>query len=777
MSQPANIYTFEVFPDANLTTPSVTAPNIVPFWFKTIHKNDILEVGISREKSFLMSIDRVAVAKRITNRTVEAGIKIQARSMIKTLLDDDIVFAPELSISKKAIELLGNQRATFLGLLRGWSDTDGRSQFVNQNPLAAILWVFLNMPSISSKILYADYDDNGRVLSSFTDKIGNIFDFDFMAYEADLMYDQGLSQYQGKVWNYIMQCIDPMFYEVFEESVVDAGGRLRPKIIVRPKPFTRSTDVGADDSIIKLSVEGGAEPTPDRVPTEEEQMQQGNKGSLVPSGDTVTLGDFIIRKENITRNNITGSSYVVSVKGYDSTTHKFDGSIKRIKLFWDNHAVDSDFKTLVTQQPFHTINENVTGENGEYASDIGHSTYDIVNYVSMHATKEVLSNTDLARYGYLYPLMDCYSIARYGIRRVDCRTVLMHGVEQKEATSEDLEKYTQKFEKAKIFPITEAVKLRTKFWSWYRYNEMFLSGSIQIEGNDDIRKGDKIFVPHHFTPTGAYGVYYYVTGVSGKWRISEGGMTYLMTLEVERGENPKDIVEYNYATGYDLFDKGIEQDGDRRNPILKIDEVMVEPKPENIAGGEPGASKGDLTQAAVDVITKGFNAFPSSYKSFNIENAGVLIKAIASSVVNPNVITAIIEHESAGFNPFAVSSTGCSGLGQICIPTAKTLSPFQGGKLIVQGSGTVKDKSDVRFNPLLSISAVDCLLYNNGFNNGTLKAQVEAICKYGNNNQSSYFGLIISGTNGHPGLKDIEPSNPLCGAEAKQIAKNWYSKR
>jgi hypothetical protein len=271
-----------------------------------------------------------------------------------------------------------------------------------------------------------------------------------------------------------------------------------------------------------------------------------------------------------------------------------------------------------------------------------------------------------------------------------------------------------------------------------------------------------------------------VTGVSGKYRVTENSATYTMTLELERGENPMDILEYRYAAGYDLFDRGIEVEGDRKNPILKIDEVMVEQHevPQNIPGGEPEASTGTLTQEAVNIIKAGYKKWKSTfgangtygdggngYDYFGVSEAD-LIKAIASCKVNPNVITAVIQAEST-FDTWAVSSTGCSGLGQFCINTARTGNPcaiflatgkefyYQGNEEKTKDGHKIKNKNDARFEPIANVKAIDALLIQNGFNNGGVKSKREALRVYGDNQQTEYTSIVLRE------LKKIEPSNPL----------------
>ena len=765
IERPANTVRLDITPNARLESPNWTG-NVIPFWLKTIEINDIIEVGIEEQKSFLFKVDGVVDYKSHSEFGVEHGVTIAGRSMTSLLLDDFITFAPELATDKRAIEILGESRATFLGILRGLTESGG-SEFLAQNPLAAILWIFINMPSVNSKIRYADYDEKGEILSEMTDKVGKLFDFNLMAYEGDLLYDVGLTQYSGPVWNYVMQCINPMFYEVFEESIVNSKGELRPTIFVRPKPFDRTTDnTAGKDKILNLKVERNGK---------------------------VEDGDFNITKNEKKFRGTTGKSWDVTVKHFTPgppPRYEDNGKLERAVMYWDNDQSYPDFsmspeseeggsiqenrfETIITKDWYHTLSIEE-----EFSKSVGVSRGNIVNFITMHSTKETLVNTELARLGYLFPLLDSYSILKFGISRMEGRSNLLHFDTSIETTvgqepdEENTKGFSTILDDARVFPLEESVKLRDRLFNWNRYNPIQMEGIIVCLGHDYYRKGDKLFVPHHYTKDGHEGVYYYIVGVDWDWNIDQGKANYLSRLQVTRGENPQQIEEYRFATGYDLFDRGINSEGDRINPVIKVD--VVQAPVENQSAGQTQENQqeeqddtrsyytgndndrigGKLNKKALEKLNSYYETHQSKYEKEGVtvqDLVTALEKAGRKNSINANILFGLFAHESAGFNPHAKNPNS----------SATGLAQFINGSAI--GEGLKIDKSvgkgslsqsqinaDERCRPLLAIEKGAQHLAGKGWT----KDKIQAIKNYGEGTES-YYGHIYRRIVGDTGYNPV----------------------
>lgn len=700
LNQPANSVVLEFIPSSKPDYPNYTGINSVPYWLKTIKKNDLISVGIESKNSYLYKIDGIFRTRVVTERGAEEGIRVIGRSLVSVLLDDDITFAPDLAHNRKSIELLGALRSTFLGFidgLRGLVGEGSQSQFLAQHPLAAVLWIFLNMPAVNAKIFYLDYDEEGNPLGKAGIKtIGALFDFDFYAYEKDLLYDPQLNMFTGKVWNYIMQCMDPMFYELYEETRIKYG-QLRPTIIIRPKPFDRTTDNQRikDDIIVNLKVER--------------------------EGD-VNQGDFNINPIKRTVQNVETQVYEVTIKGFKNGRFEPTSQIERVSLFWDNQnaevkppgktktsftpltgtepttvippkrGISNAFKTFVTDKLYHTV-----PDEEDYQCTVGSTTKDVVNFITMHATKDLTDNDELARWGYLFPIVDCYSLLQYGCRRMEGKTLMMHLPSDKSVSWKD---YTDKDqfsgvpEGTKVYPLFEATKLRDRLFSWYRYNPLFLNGSCKVLGHDYYRKGDKIYFPGHYTEDGYRGVYYYLQGVSWNFSVSQSDTNYFSFLELSRGESPESLESYRYQAGYDLYDEDIETDSKsvpgqelRRNPVLRVDALFVPESPqtdlqntdpENVSAkdqrndigvvGNKNPTKDNsvdgngydtLTDVSMNTVVTGYEKFVSNgvygLKKVSFKQVlSAIYQAAQDNGINPNILVALFQGESS-FNPKAVS--------------------------------------------------------------------------------------------------------------------------
>jgi len=739
LTQAANTIALDLVPTKTTEYPGYIGLHSIPFWLKTIKKGDLITVGIETEHSWLYRIDSIRRVKRTSATGAEMGVRIMGRSMASVLLDDDITFAPELSVSPRAVELLGALRSSFLGFqggLRGLT-AEGSSHFLDGNPIAAIIWIFINMPSVNAKIFYADYNEKGELLSGQTDKVGKLFDFDLKMYEKDLLYNQELNQYTGKVWNYVMQCIDPMFYELYEETrVVD--GKPRPTIFIRPKPFDRTTDRKdiLDSRILELKLE--------------------RNGSI-------EQGDFSIVKRTVpTGNDTSAEVYDVIVKGFNSNNDSYDATIERVSLFWDNeNTADvstgrNTFLTCVGNKLFHTV-----PEAEDYEHDLGSSTTNIVNFITMHARKDLGFQSSLAKLGYYYPLIDCYSVLQWGIRRMEAQTLMMHADAEEWTDKHSSQINVKPLKGAKVYPLETAVMLRERVFSWYRYNPHFLEGNQRVLGHDHYRKGDKIYFPHHLSDEGySGGMYYYVTGVRWTFDLSQSGVNYSTHLELSRGENKQSLQEYRVNSGYDLYDKDIDREGDRQNPVIKVDAILADLGDGNNAGNDNKDKNSDnpiLDTEIADTDPENPNLNGMAYKQglteksleafkskLGDEAVQTLIQTANKYSINPNVMVGLIDHESAGFNPNASSSTHCLGLGQFSRATARRMDAFADG-VIKAGN----PPNDVRRDPIKSIKAIGELLYKNGYK----KNPVWAIMSYGNNEQTSYFGFIADAVNKYqPGV-------------------------
>lgn len=614
LNTPAETFQLHLLPHASILEKEntfninsiITNPKLLIFWEKTLNKGDLISIGIETEHSWLYRIDSITKIKKVINNQIIKSLVIAGRSLASLLLDDDIVFAPELVTNKRAYELLG-KRAEFLGILRGYGDSNNdkvTNVFINQPPLAAIVWIMLNMPSINIPLVYANYAPDGKVIEQWSETIGRIFTFEISQFRVDRLFEHQLNQYSGKVWNYLYSCLDPMFYEMFVETV-KIENKPYPQLVIRPKPFDR-------------------------------KRHYKEKSTDITS---LSLTDFTIEKNSISYDGQTKDSYCVTLP---------EGKINNLPetfFYWDeglNYKNDNKednprrrkvpsvgignddykFRNRINKDLYHIL-----AEEEEYSLELATTTQNIVNYFIMQSSKEILFQTALAKYGYLFPMLDTWSIKQFGLRKLEGKSHLYkEDTEQnvkdaQDITAEEANEFNTNVTSKKIYHLTESVRLRERLFNHNRYNPILYEGTIQCLGHDHYRKGDKIFIPHFITKSGEKGIFAYITGVIWEYSITEQGSQYMSKLKIERGENPNDILAYDKITGYDLYDKNILYEGItpeekeananktyeelkkdfpnyRVNPIIKVNSVFSNNVDKEIEGGKvEGITDMEIIQA------------------------------------------------------------------------------------------------------------------------------------------------------------------------------------
>lgn len=731
INQPAGSFQIDLIPAHTEQLPHFSSTQVGSFLERVINKGDIISIGFRKEGTFLGRIEAIQFSKTYSERP-NTVMSILGRNLGGLLLDDDIVFAPELAINDKAKKLLGEERVQFLEIIRGITTKDGKEGniFYDQNPLVAIVWILLNMPSFQIELDYKNYNFNAEFQSVTQKTLGSLFCTDLNIYQDQKLYDDiTLTQYAGKVWNYILRCLDPIFYEVFVDTVTQNPDDFlsdlpepRPCLVVRPRPFDRKVHIQKEKEVNKTSQVG-------HYAFKDFSFTLDEKKQIIPSIDT--------------------------------------SKFKSLNWAWDDISNHSDFRTRATNETYHTIPKEEILDSSQVSNIV-----DVYNYYIMKATKDILANSELANFGFLFPLIDAYSVKKYGMRKLEAvsnllkvATIDINQVDPK--TLGGIPKQENSIEQYLALP-EQYVYMRDKLFYWYRYSPILLQSQRRIYGNENIRIGDRVYFPDDIFKN-YKGYYFYVEGVSHNWEASENNNTFITTLTLTRGENPDMISDYDRALKYDLYDKG---DIDNSN-IIKINyEYTNEPKKEDKTkeGDLPDTDQekkdttespkeetydkvDKLTQKAINNIKGWYNTYKNKatqkfapgvsgevgYQAFGISSYQEIVDEINSAAqrygVNANVIAGLIICESGG-DPFNVSSSGASGLGQFTMGTAKLMDEFKntlkkrGAKLILQGSYKIKDPDDVRFYPLTNIRAMAELLKRNGFDYEVPSSWKKAINKY-----------------------------------------------
>ena len=599
----------------------VNAGKVMAFWMKTLEKNDIISIGAETEGTFIGRIDAIRQSKKRSPKRFSRSITIVGRDFAGLLIDDDIVYAPELAQNETLVEALGNQRAEFLGLHKGMHEMG--NVFYANSCVEVIMWVMRNMPSISLNVLVADYDENGhKNEGSKYDKIGKYFEFDLKQYKKDRVFDPNLTIFSGKVWQYLEQAIDKMFYELMVDTQYDDKGELKPTLILRPKPFDRSPDCAIKDII-----------------AEEDDPKENGTAVM----ETKFPDDFVVSAE--IESSQKGWFAPLKKEAYDNT----------VSLYWDNEKIEAKitmgkegvkdkkiienkFKTRITNESYHTVYEDEVYEESPTTSIL-----DIVNFITMHPTKDLMNNSVLMKYGYLFPLIDLDSIKRYGMRKLEGWTNLWKDTEDPDNKKKKrLEEELGTLDEAKLKEldlrkptskdyIVSAVGInyrarRDQLFNWYRFNPVYVTDNKVVRGRDKYRKGDKIYFPDEISEEGYKGMFYYIKRVNQRVVIRENSTEHLTVLGLVRGGNEDYLYQYYLAKG-------------GNDNVFRINAAWKE-------GGEGAGNKNkeveEKTELEFGNLTgdgKDFYEYMTSTKGIKKNNAlGLLANIYRESKFNPKAV-------------------------------------------------------------------------------------------------------------------------------------------
>jgi len=187
-------------------------------------------------------------------------------------------------------------------------------------------------------------------------------------------------------------------------------------------------------------------------------------------------------------------------------------------------SIGNGWKELVTLVD--SKHDHVFEIDDVFSERLSHGDDDAFAYYLITSQHDVMGNTRLVQDGLMYPLVDTYSLIKYGLRSYTGDLSLVSG--DKAAKQDGV---------AEFDPIlaSEIAEFRNRIFNWYRLNPFFESGNLSVAGRDEIRCGDPISLPYLMPARGLLpGVRFYCTGVTHRWAVHE---PYTCELQVTRGHN------------------------------------------------------------------------------------------------------------------------------------------------------------------------------------------------------------------------------------------------
>jgi len=224
-------------PSINAKLPTTILHNrVVNEMLKKITLNSIISVKIDRSSKrhvFLGRVDSIIPLQSYEGRSTKRELEIRCSLMLpKLLLRDDIVNSPVLSTNKKIKDELGD-RVQFFHWMRGMKE-DGKSVFAGK-PEEAVKYILENCVATNSTVISSGAGGlTGKTF--FNPQQAETLKFHFLT--GEFLYSHFLSAYSGTILNYLNQCIDEHFYEMFFDTETGKDGLAYNTITIRPKPFS-----------------------------------------------------------------------------------------------------------------------------------------------------------------------------------------------------------------------------------------------------------------------------------------------------------------------------------------------------------------------------------------------------------------------------------------------------------------------------------------------------------------------------------------------------------
>ncbi|KAF0140172.1 MAG: hypothetical protein FD122_2679 [Stygiobacter sp.] len=203
--------------------------------------NDVIAGKIdkrSKRHSFLgLTSQHIEVGSSMGGQTSRSIMITGGFALPKMLLRDSIIMAPSLSVTPEVLaDPVLKERAQFFEFLRGVKDE--KSPFLD-TPEVAVKYILNNAVATNIKIY-----DGKEIKSLFPPADSGIKDYNgnymcnFKFLGRESLYGSALSSYSGNLLNYIHECLDKEFYEVFFDTTSGSDGIPYNTMTIRTKPFS-----------------------------------------------------------------------------------------------------------------------------------------------------------------------------------------------------------------------------------------------------------------------------------------------------------------------------------------------------------------------------------------------------------------------------------------------------------------------------------------------------------------------------------------------------------
>ncbi|MDQ7818678.1 MAG: hypothetical protein RDU14_16755 [Melioribacteraceae bacterium] len=240
---PVGVMNLVINPSATSSLPTSIIHNaILNEAQRKLKLNSIISAKIDKnaqDHSFLGRIDNIFPRISADGNSTRRELVLNCSMLLpKLLLKDDIINAPLLQELPEVKKVLGSDRLQFLGWSRGVKKEGGGNYFAGK-PEDAIKFILENCVATNTTSVVGRTQGGNLIAKSFFDpKKAETFKFTFL--EGETLFNPQLATYSGSILQYIYECIDPDFYEIFFDTQSGSDGLAYNTFTIRPKPFSFS---------------------------------------------------------------------------------------------------------------------------------------------------------------------------------------------------------------------------------------------------------------------------------------------------------------------------------------------------------------------------------------------------------------------------------------------------------------------------------------------------------------------------------------------------------
>jgi len=246
LEAPAGSWSVNLLTQGSLRTRTTAWRQILDLYTRNL-SNAPVSIGIDQPGGIMLGLvsgKAQQLGRRGFSGPASSTLSLSGQDLGKVFTQDNVIRGGlNLTSEKSSAYLTGIKNAlgeespfyhSFLDVLGPVNryDPDAAPTFQGQSVLDVVTWILASVGSMRIPLLGRAYGGDGR-LSSYIRTTDCVTSGD-----ADRVWNDGLSTFQGSVWSFLQQVLDPDLYEMrIDSKPVGTDGVPLPHLVIRPRPF------------------------------------------------------------------------------------------------------------------------------------------------------------------------------------------------------------------------------------------------------------------------------------------------------------------------------------------------------------------------------------------------------------------------------------------------------------------------------------------------------------------------------------------------------------